>query len=251
VALRGPFREPGGLLPPIEPIPSRSNRPLHDWARVDVADDFLEVRLSGWRSVLALRRRLRVPLSAVASVQHSSRAYVLVPTSIRLRRRSRPHLWRLGVYRGRSGWSFWSCGLGRGAVVIETQGYRFRFVVVEVSDPGAVIRRLEAALAGRKAEGGTGEVDTTGAAGKAGEVGTTGAAGKAGKAGTDGAAGAAGKAGTDGAAGAAGKAGTDGAAGAAFDGTAGAADEGEAGGLGGTKDRAGGDIADGGESDAS
>jgi hypothetical protein len=214
VALRGPFREPGGLLPPIEPIPSRSNRPLHDWARVDVAEDFLEVRLSGWRSVLALRRRLRVPLSAVASLQHSSRAYVLVPTSIRLRRRSRPHLWRLGVYRGRSGWSFWSCGLGRGAVVIETQGYRFRFVVVEVSDPGAVIRRLEAALAGRKAEGGTGAQGADGTPAAAVD-------------------------------------GTDGTPAAAVDGTDGAAGEGEAGALGGTRDQAVADIADGGESDAS
>jgi len=147
-----------GFEPAIQPIPSRSAKPLRDWARVGVAGDSVEVTLSGWRAILAFRRRLSVPLAAVTAARHAPEAYSLVSTTLRVRLRPRSHVYRLGVFRGRDGWSFWACGLGRGAVLIETTGYRFRFVVVEVADPAGVAASIEAAL--RPREAGAGEEAT-------------------------------------------------------------------------------------------
>ncbi len=56
-------------------------------------------------------------------------------------------LWRIGVYHGIDGWSFWSIGVGRNAVLIECSGERFRYVVIEVADPVATVREIRAAAA--------------------------------------------------------------------------------------------------------
>jgi hypothetical protein len=49
------------------------------------------------------------------------------------------------VYHGIDGWSFWSIGMGRNAVLIECSGERFRYVVIEVADPVATVREIRGA----------------------------------------------------------------------------------------------------------
>jgi hypothetical protein len=85
--------------------------------------------------------------------------YGIVSTSLRIRVRPRSHVFRLGVFRGRNGWSFWACGIGRGAVLIETEGYRFRFVVFEVARPGAAVSSIEEALRALRSGRVTGDRD--------------------------------------------------------------------------------------------
>lgn len=141
-----PDRPPPGYQPVIAPLPSRRNRPPADWAAVDVIGDVVRVTLSGWRAALGLRRRLDIPLAKIESVDWDPSVYGVIPTTIRPRVKPRSHLYRMGVYRGRLGWSFWACGMGRNAVVIRTEDFRFRFVVVERHDASTVVARLNEAL---------------------------------------------------------------------------------------------------------
>ena len=143
----------------IEPLPSFSRRPARDWVLLEVTADAVVLSLRGWRSLLAVRRRLSVPLSAITSVRHAPGVYGIVSTSLRIRVRPRSHVFRLGVFRGRNGWSFWACGIGRGAVLIETEGYRFRFVVFEVARPGAAVSSIEEALRALRSGRVTGDRD--------------------------------------------------------------------------------------------
>lgn len=146
MALSGRGREEWLLQPVIQPLPPRSNRPPSDWASADVVEGRLRITLRGWRSLLAIRRQLTVPVELITSIRVEPLVYGQVPTSLRLKSRPRAHVYRLGVYRGIRGWSFWACGMGRNAVLIETERYRFRYIVVERSDPAALVSMIERAL---------------------------------------------------------------------------------------------------------
>lgn len=113
------------------------------------------VRVPGWRSLLAVRRRLELPLDAVVSVVHDPRAREHVAVSNWQTRRHRSGLWRYGTYHCFQGWSFWSIGMGRNAVVLTLSRGRYRYVVVEVADPAETVQAVEGALEARR-EAGTG-----------------------------------------------------------------------------------------------
>jgi len=123
------------------PLPSRSGRPPFVWGSVAIDEDTVVVAISGWRKVIATKGRVELPVASVLRAVHDPAARTNVRTGLRRRRRG-IGLWRLGVYHGLDGWSFWSIGLGRNAVLIESDEGRFRFVVVEVADPAATIRAI-------------------------------------------------------------------------------------------------------------
>jgi hypothetical protein len=127
------------------PIVRFSRKPPKVWGTLDVEDDSVVVRLEGWRSIWAAKRTLRVPLKAVIAAAHDPGAYVNVKTRLRSTRRPRSTTFKLGAQHGFDGWSFWACGLARNAVVLETVGVRYRFVVVEVADPQAVVAAVRKA----------------------------------------------------------------------------------------------------------
>ena len=62
-------------------------------------------------------------------------------TGLRQWRKHGQGVWRIGTYHGLDGWSFWSIGLGRNAVLIECSGERLRYVVIEVADAERTVRR--------------------------------------------------------------------------------------------------------------
>jgi uncharacterized protein (TIGR03083 family) len=107
----------------------------------------LVVRLSGWRKLLATKGEVRFPLASITRVEHDPLARSHVRTGLRNWRRHGQGIWRLGIYHGIDGWSFWSIGVGRNAVLIECSGQHFRFVVVEVADPGRTVREIRAGVA--------------------------------------------------------------------------------------------------------
>jgi hypothetical protein len=127
---------------PVAPTFGPSRRPPKEWARVQVSDSVLVIRLAGWRAVWATTRTLRIPTGAVVAVAHDPAAHQRVNTRLRKTRGSRTALFKLGAHHGRVGWSFWACGLARNAVVIETSGVRYRFVVVEVANPKGVVEAV-------------------------------------------------------------------------------------------------------------
>ncbi|MFZ0173351.1 MAG: hypothetical protein WAL04_16845 [Acidimicrobiales bacterium] len=112
---------------------------------MEVEGDSLVVRLTGWRMIWALQRGLRVPLSSVVAVTHDPAAYQHVSRRLRQARRARTTLFKVGAQHGRDGWSFWACGFARNAVLVETTGVRYRFLVVEVADPDAVAETVRSA----------------------------------------------------------------------------------------------------------
>jgi len=130
-----------------DPTPMRrmSRRPPKVWATITIEPDVLVVDLKGWRAVWATKRKLQVPLQAVMAVQHDPGAYVHIRTRLRGQRRAASTTFKLGAQHSRDGWSFWSCGLARNAVVIETVGVRYRFIVLEVADPESVVARVRTA----------------------------------------------------------------------------------------------------------
>jgi len=129
------------------PLTGRYRKPPKIWGSLDVENAMVIVRLEGWRVLWATKKTLRVPLDAVVAVDHDP--FVHERVSTRLRRRSRrlrsAPLFKVGAYHGLEGWSFWACGMARNAVVVETSGARYRFIVVEVGDPHKVVTVLREA----------------------------------------------------------------------------------------------------------
>jgi hypothetical protein len=123
------------------------------WGECSVEGAQVVVRLRGWRRVLALRTELTVPLHSIARVDHDPLARAHVRTGLRQWGSHGHGVWRIGAYHGLDGWSFWSIGLGRNAVLIECLGERFRYVVIEVADARQTVEEIRVAI--RKAAEGT------------------------------------------------------------------------------------------------
>ncbi len=125
--------------------PSRSRRPPAVWGTITVEGDLMAVKLSGWRSVWAVTRGIKVPLNCIVAVDHDPGVYSRVPTKARMITKQRSGVIKLGAYHSMDGWSFWACGLGRNAVVIDTRNHRYATIVVEVENPVATVRALREA----------------------------------------------------------------------------------------------------------
>lgn len=141
----------GGLGGPYDDgSPARSlqratRNPPKRWGEVHVQGDAVVVRLSGWRAIWAMQRKLRLPLEGIVNVAHDPDVYQRVSTRLRRSARARTTMFKLGSQHGSDGWSFWSCGYARNAVLIEVRGVRYRFVIIEVESPAAVVQSIREA----------------------------------------------------------------------------------------------------------
>jgi hypothetical protein len=133
-----------GFEPTATGAPS-SRRPPMVWGACRVEGSEVVVRVSGWRRALATRSTLRFPLASIVRIDHDPLARAHVKTGFRQWRKHGSGVWRVGVYHGLDGWSFWSIGLGRNAVLIECSGQRFRYVVIEVADAAQTVREIRTA----------------------------------------------------------------------------------------------------------
>lgn len=141
------LRSGGGnydFIPEATPF-GTGGRPPKVWASVVVEDEDVVVALGGWRAALAMKRRLRIPLARVLRVEHDAQPRLHVRAKLR-KRAGQTGMFRLGSYHSLDGWSFWAIGLGRNAVVIETTGAPYRFVVVEVEEPYETVAAIRKAV---------------------------------------------------------------------------------------------------------
>ena len=136
-----------GRLEVSGPVPAARRAPMI-WGECKLEDDDVVIRLHGWRRLLAMKGTIRLPLASVVRVDRDPSARAHVQTGIRQWRKHGQGVWRLGTYHGLDGWSFWSIGLGRNAVLIECAGERLHYVVIEVADPERTVREIRLA-AGR------------------------------------------------------------------------------------------------------
>ncbi len=132
-------------LGPPELAPSWSNKPPAVWGTLRAEGGEVVAHLAGWRSVAALKKRVAVPIESVVRIVHDPAARAHIPTKLR-RKAGQTGFVRVGPYHSTLGWSFWSIGLGRNAVVVETDGTRWRYLVIEVENPQATVAQLTAAV---------------------------------------------------------------------------------------------------------
>lgn len=115
-------------------------------ATVSVTDTVLIIAPRGMWKFLSLRRRLEIPLADVASWNISTRPGREVP--VRLRIGGTATGWLLaGTMLGHGRRSWWAHRYGRAALVITLEGNTYAYVVVDVDNPAAVGRAMDAARA--------------------------------------------------------------------------------------------------------
>ncbi len=107
---------------------------------IDSTGGELRVRLTGPTAIAALKRELRIPLSAIRSVSIGAPRKL----GFRVGGTEVPFTGiRAGRFRSGGGWSFLSFENRDRAVTLELEGQRYDRVVLGTEDPEELLRRLE------------------------------------------------------------------------------------------------------------
>lgn len=110
-------------------------------ARLWVEGDELVAAPVGVLKLLALAVAVRVPLEHVVAISRVDRPQDRYRPGVRM-----PGTWLPGLlagsFQGQEGRSFWVVGRGETSLRIDLQGARLSYLVVDVADPVATMRRL-------------------------------------------------------------------------------------------------------------
>ncbi len=112
---------------------------------ISVDGGTIKVDVLGWSKIWCLKSRLAAPLRCVRGV----RADGPLPRRfwIRLPGTQIPGVIKAGSYCNGSQWSFWDVRRRRDdVVVIELQGWKYDYLVVEVKNPAATVAVIRNAL---------------------------------------------------------------------------------------------------------
>jgi hypothetical protein len=112
-------------------------------ATVTVEGGTIRIRLQGWAKLWALKGALDIPVSCVRSVVVAPSK--LRPRGLRAPGTALPGVIYAGTYRWRGIKEFWSVRHAEKALVLDLEGHTYTRVVVEVSDPAAVVTAIEQA----------------------------------------------------------------------------------------------------------
>lgn len=116
---------------------------------IDVDGDRLVVTMRGVHALLALERRISVPLDAVRGAT-ADPGMRLDRASVRAPGTRLPGVVTAGTYRKGGEQEFWNVRDASGTVVVElADDQRYRRLVVEVADPRETVGRVERALDAR------------------------------------------------------------------------------------------------------
>ena len=115
---------------------------------IDIDDDRLVVAVRGFHKLLALKRRLVVPLAHVRGATADS-GITIEPASVRAPGAYVPGVVTAGTYHKDGERSFWDVRDRTKAVVIELREHDYRRLVVEVRDPRATVDLIEGAMSRR------------------------------------------------------------------------------------------------------
>ena len=112
--------------------------------QVTIEGDLLTLDVLGMHKVWALKSRLQFPISSVQSVRLDPQLAAR-PLGLRAPGTYIPRILTAGTFYHDKKRGFWDvCDPSR-ALVIELEGEKYQFLVVEVEKPGAVAAQIEAA----------------------------------------------------------------------------------------------------------
>jgi hypothetical protein len=116
---------------------------------IDVTATHLEVRLSGWDRLWALKGGLSIPLEHVVGAEanpHLDRS-----AGFRLPGTHWPGAITAGTYRKRGKWWFWNVRKRKRVVLISLRNERYSHLVLEVDDPDETAAMINNAIAAKAA----------------------------------------------------------------------------------------------------
>ena len=119
---------------------------------VDVADGMVQVRLSGWARVAALKSALDVPLDRVVRARRDPMT-AGGPEGFRLPGSYLPRVLIAGSYRRPGHRSFWFVRDPERAVVVDLRDWRYDRLVLETAAPAATLAAIRAGMAGAEGSG--------------------------------------------------------------------------------------------------
>jgi hypothetical protein len=118
---------------------------------VDVNNGKLDITLTGWDRVWAIKKHISVPVSHFKNVAIKSGADKLVPRrnwkTLRLGGSYWPGKITAGTYWSweTKEWSFWNIRKGQKVVVIDLEGNKYSRLVLEVDDPEGLVEMVKQA----------------------------------------------------------------------------------------------------------
>jgi hypothetical protein len=116
---------------------------------IDVTPTHLEVRLSGWDQVWALKRGLSIPLENVVGAEANPELGGYA--GFRMPGTHWPGAITAGTYRKDSKWWFWNVRKRKRVVLISMRNERYSHLVLEVDNPEATAAMINNAIAAKAA----------------------------------------------------------------------------------------------------
>ena len=115
---------------------------------VELGDGHLQVALTGWDRVLALKSSLSVPVASITSVEAKGRNEIerLPGRWLRLPGTYVPSMVHHGSYGRKPHRDFWALFRQERVLVVHMAGWEYERLILAVADPDAVAAELSRAL---------------------------------------------------------------------------------------------------------
>ena len=120
---------------------------------ISIDGSTLILEIEGLDKLWSLRSRLEVPLVNVTAIRADPTATHGWFDGLRLAGSYIPGLLTAGTFYERDGLVFWDVHNPANAIAIDLAHERYRRLIVEVADPAATVRQVQARLTGRAPQG--------------------------------------------------------------------------------------------------
>jgi hypothetical protein len=114
---------------------------------IAVEGDRLVLAVEGWDKLWALRSRVEIPLAHVRGAHADPEVSIGLFAGLKLAGTHVPGVLSAGTFVHRDGLVFWDVHDPARAIVIDLDHEHYRRLVVEVEDPAAAVRTIEAGMA--------------------------------------------------------------------------------------------------------
>lgn len=115
---------------------------------ITAVSDRIELSVLGWSRLWAFKRRVMIPVSAIAGVSSAPLELARgIWKTLRIPGTYFPGVIVAGSYYAAGKWSFWDVRKLRNAIVLELDGSQaYDRLVVEVEDPAVALKTIETAM---------------------------------------------------------------------------------------------------------